>query len=467
MPTQPLSFGLESRPGRFGPDGGAKIFNAYVEETAQDAKNPWSIYCRPGYSSFATLSGGKFRGALKLGALAYVVNGTAVDKVDSTGAVTQIGSFPGTSPVFMARNRKATPQIALASEGHRAIIESDVVSEITDTDLPAPIAVDFIGGRFVFALPDGRIFWSGIDNGLSYGALDFATAETNPDGLVGIIARTQEVVLFGTDSTEFWAHTGSSAVFEQVPQSTAQLGCLSGAAVKSINGIPIFPASDGTVRMLSGYDPERISTHDVERSIASLANKAEMTAQAFSLLGHHFYCLNAPTFTWVCDLLTRKWFQWHSYGLGRWRVEGSMDIDGKLIVGDYESPKLYQISLDDSTDAGSHLVWKMVSGPAGSYPNPIIADELYLDLLAGKGLNTTDEHAANPQVMCRTSDDDGYSWSDEMYQPVGKIGEFKREVSFLNMGASGEDGLRFEIAMSAPVARALMRAAVRYTPLAA
>lgn len=466
MPTQPINFGLTSQPGRFGPEGGARLINAYAEETAQDSKAPWALYCRPGLNAFATLTGGAFRGAIPLGSVAYVVNGPQVDRVDSLGTVLNIGAFGGTGPVFMARNRKSpNAQVIIVSGGLRALIENDTVSEITDTDLPPPVGVDSIGGYFVCAIADGRYFWSSIDEGTTWNALDFASAESDPDGLLGVVARGQEIILPGPNSIEFHALTGSSSVFERVPQSTLQLGCLSVAAMKLINGVPIFPASDCTVRMLSAYSPERISTHDVERSIDAMADKSLLTAQVFSMAGHHFYCLNGPDFTWVCDLLTRNWYQWQSYGLDRWRVEGFVNINGKMVAGDYDSGVLYEIDATTNDDADTNLIWKMVSGPVGAYPGRVIADELYIDMVPGVGLNSTDEHEANPQLMLRVSDDDGKSWSDEMYQSVGRIGDYKRETSFLNLGASGEDGFRFEISMSAPVSRCLQRAALRYTPL--
>lgn len=467
MPIQNVSFGLESRPGRFGPEGGAILTNCFVEEAAKDAKFPFILYCRPGLSSFATLTGtGGFRGGMDLGEVGYIVTGVNVDKVDSAGTVTNVGVFTGTAPVDMARNRKSPDaQIALVSDGERAILSADVVTTIADTDLPPPVGVCSIGGYFIFPIADGRYFWTSIDEGTAIDALDFASAEANPDGLIGCTTRTQEIVLVGSKSIEFHALTGSSAVFERVPQTTLQIGGLSGAAIKSLNGVVILPASDGTVRMLNDYSPERISTHEVERDIRDLTDKSTMTAQTFSLDGHQFYILNSPDWTWACDLLTRKWYNWSSYNLGRWRVEGYVDIGGKMVVGDYEDSVLYEIDPDTNDDAGVALIWKMVSGPVGAYPGRIIADELYLDILPGAGLNSAVASVANPKVMLRTTDDDGDSWSDEMTISVGQIGQKRTEVSFTQLGASGEDGMRFEVSMSAAVSRCLQGAALRFTAL--
>jgi hypothetical protein len=467
MPTQPLNFGLESRPGCFGPEGGARLVNAFVEQAAEDAKNPFIIYCRPGLRTFASLaSAGGFRGGIDLGSVGYIVNGATVNKVTSAGVVTAVGLFAGEKPVIAARNRKSpNAQVAFVSDGLKSILENDTVTPIADSDLPSPNGVCSIGGYFVFSIPDGRYFWTSIDEGTDIAALDFASAEANPDGLVGIIDRTQEIVLFGSKSIEFHALTGSSAVFERVPQTTLQLGCYSGAAIKSLNGIPIFPASDGTVRMLSDYSPERISNHDVERDIRRLTDKTTLTAQTFSLDGHQFYCLNCADFTWVCDLVTRKWFQWKTEGHDRWAAEGFVDIDGKMITGDHASNELYEIDPGFNADADDHLIWKLTSGPVGAYPNRVIADELYADVLTGVGINSADAHESDPKIMLRVTDDDGATWSDEMMAAVGKIGDKRKEISFHRLGASGEDGFRFELSMSAPVNRALTRAALRYTPI--
>jgi hypothetical protein len=464
-----VPIGLSSRPGRFGPEGGSRLINAYAEQSAGESKSPWVYYCRPGLTSFATPeTGGPFRGGIDFGAFGYFVLGTTVLKVDSEGAMTTIGAFPGSRPVAMARNRKSPDaQIAVVSDGQRSIISADVITTIADTDLPAPVWVDTIGGYFVFPIEDGRYFWTSIDEGTAVSALDFASAEANPDGLVGVLARTQEIILFGPKSVEFHALTGSSAVFERVPQTTLQhLGCLSMGAVKSINDIPIFPASDGTIRLLNNYSPQRISTHDVERDIDALEDKTLLTAETFNLGGHLFYVLNSPSFSWACDLLTKNWYQWKSYNETRWNAEGFVDVGGKRITGNFEDNELFEIDLEADSDGDADIVWQIITGPVGQFPQRIIADELYVNMLPGRGLNVDEEDEAfDPKVLLRTSDNDGYDWSSEMEQSIGKIGETKIETSFTGLGMSGEDGMRFELTMSAPVSRALTNVALRYQAL--
>lgn len=463
---------MSTTPGRYGPDGGAELYNAYVEEQADPEANvekfPYKHLCRPGFTSFATLNGAGFRGAINLGTVTYVVNGFQVDKVDTAGTVTNVGSFVGTSYVDMARNRKSPDaQIAIVADGERAILEADVVTTIADTDLPPPVSVDAISGYFVFGISDGRYFWTTIDEGTAISALDYKEAEANPDGLIAVRARLQEIMLFGPESVEFHQLTGSSRTFERVQQATLSIGALARPAIIDVNGIPIFPASDGTVRMLQGYDPVRISTHAVERSIADLTDTSSLNAFNIPVEGHNFYVLNAPTqFTWVCDLLTQKWFKWNTYDLLRWAIAGAIRMsDNRVALFDYSAAAAYILDKDEATDAGEIILWKLISEAIGVFPGREIVDELYLDCLPAAGLASGNAEDIDPRIMLRTSIDDGNTWSDEMYQKVGKIGQYSRETKFRQLGVTGEDGMRFEIAMSAAVNRMLTRAMVRRTPL--
>jgi hypothetical protein len=463
MPIEPYLFGLESRPGRFGPDSGSILINCYAEEAPRDADVPYFLKPRPGLTFFAGLSGtGTFRGGIDLGTVGYVIFGTNVQKVTSAGTVTSVGTFSGDAPVFMAQNRKSPDaQIALVSEGQRSILSADSVNAITDTDLPAPVGVDSIGGYFVFAIDDGRYFWTSIDEGTEIDALDFASAEQIPDGLRGVKTRGQEIILLGLKSIEFHALTGTDSVFERVQNTTLELGCLSAAATKSLNGVPIMPASDATIRMLSAYSPQRISNHDVESDIDELSDKQSLTAFTFQMAGHQWYVLNSPNWTWACDLLTRFWFKWESYGGGRWNIEGFVDVDGKRIVGHYNEPKLYEMSSDAYDDAGTHLIWKLI-GRLSAYPGRIELNDFYANLLPGVGLQSSDENASNPKAMMRVSKDNGKTWGNFRTREVGKIGAFNKRTKFGRFGTSKEDGFMVELSMASPVAKEWTGSAADY-----
>lgn len=463
MPIVPLDFGTQSNPGRYGPDTGPRFINAFAEAADAKGKAIFPIYATYGLSSFATLTGGsRCRGAISFGSYGYVVSGPLLFKVDSGGAVVTIGGIPNSAPVFMARNRKSpNAQIAIVTDGLRYIVENDVIATISDADLPAPNSVTAIAGYFVFTISDGRFFITTIDEGTAIDALDFSSAEANPDGLSVGYARGGEVILAGPKSIEFWAHTGAAAFpFERIPGSTLQsLGILCKYTMRDLNDVVMFVASDGTVRMLDGYTPRRISTHAQERDIDAVTDKDSITATAYSIRGHQFYKISCTSWTWVYNATTGFWHEEQSYGQTRWRGEVFVDINGVRVVGDHEDGLMFKIDPDVYDDAGSHLVWTVRSAPFHAYPSPLAFNRLFLDTIPGTGLNSADTHLSDPQVMMRFSDDSGKSWSDEMTADVGAIGAFTTRVTFEQLGQSVEDGRIFEVSMSAAVKRGLTFAA--------
>lgn len=458
----PLPYGLNSSPGRTGHDAGGRLINAYAEQMDQQGKTLWQIVPIDGLASFSTLTGGgAFRGGIVVGVYGYCVSGTAVFKVDSGGGVTNIGSFPGSDPVFMTQNRAG--QIAMVSGGLRYTIIADVVATIADGDLPASSSVTTVDGYGVFTASSltGRFFITAIDDYTDIDALDFATAESNPDILLVAFARGSELILFGLKSTEFWRNTGNASFpFERLPGTALQMGLLCKYSVADINDVTFFVASDGTVRMLSGYTPIRISNHDVERSINRTENKDTIRATAYSIEGHQFYVLSCETWTWVYDAATNFWHERQSYGETRWRAEGFMDIDGTRAVGDFESGVLYEISVTTYTEAGTHLVWTVRTPPVHGYPNRLSINRLFLDTIPGVGLNSGDDHNDDPKVMVRTSKDGGKTFGNYRTAPVGQIGQFNKRVKMDRFGQTTEDGMIFEVSMSAAVIRGLTGGAI-------
>ena len=464
MTIAPLDFGIQSDPGRYGHDMSGRLINCYAEQADGKGKAQFPFFPIEGLASFASVSGATgWRGGISLNSYGYVVFGPVLSKVDQGGAATVIGGFPGGEPVFMARNRKAvTPQIALVSDGLRYICENDVLTSIADTDLPASNSVISIAGYFIFTVSDGRFFITSIDEGTTIDALDFASAETSPDGLSVAYARGREAIMFGPSSIEFWAHTGAAAFpFELIsPATISSLGVLCKHSVRDLNDIIFFVASDGTVRMLDGNSPTRVSTHSVERAIDGITDKDSITATAYSIRGHQFYNLSSPTWTWTYDGVTGLWHERESYNETRWRGEGFVNINGKRIIGDHESGLLYQLDPDTFTEAANHLVWKLQSAPMHAYPNRAIVNRLFLDTIPGTGLNTTDAHNSNPQVMLRYSDTGTKNWSNERQAATGAIGEYDKQVVFSRLGETKEDGRIYQVSMSAAVIRGLTGAAV-------
>jgi hypothetical protein len=83
-------------------------------------------------------------------------------------------------------------------------------------------------------------------------------------------------------------------------------------------------------------------------------------------------------------------------------------------------------------------------------PGVLIHNALELDVATGTGLNVAStDRTYDPQVMLSWSDDGGHTWSNERTLPVGKQGEWNKQVRFTRLGmARTMRGRRYRIAHS-------------------
>lgn len=461
MAEFPLSFGTQSHGGRFGPDTGPRHINAYVEKI-EEGEPPLPIYAAEGLKSFATISGGGIcRGMLEVDNALYVVSAKSVVKLDESGTVTSIGAIPGSSGVFMARNAASPFQIALVTEGKRYSIENDVLSSITDTDLPPPNSVTFADQRVIYTINDGRVFWSDLDDVTSIGGLSFATAEGAPDGLVRGYQHKLDVWLFGSRTTEIWRSTANSDdPFQRVSGGFIQHGCSAHHSVANLGEVLFWVNDKDQVVATTGYQPKVISHNDVSRDLKDYTDKDTITGFAYYAGGNGFYCLTSNSWTWVFNTSTGKWFERKSYNKDNWRGLRAAHFGNKWIIGDTSATAMYEIDEDTYDENSNVMVWTLKSPPVHAYPKRVAIDTLYLDLIPGVGLNSTTADESSPVVMMRFSDDGGKSWSKELSRSLGVAGDYNARVAFHNLGITGRQGRIFEVAVSAPVARGLRYAAI-------
>jgi hypothetical protein len=482
MSIIPLNIGTQSNPGRYGQDGAARIINGYVEEAGAEAKHPVPIYASAGLAEFATLTdGGAVRAMIDLEAHIFVVAGRAIYRVDAAGAGggEPIGGMPSDGHVTMARNRKSpNPQIAVVCDGIVKIITGTAVTDIDDTDLPPPNSVFSLGGYFVFTHPNGRFSWSAIDD-TAVDALDFATAEANPDGLVIGKALGQHAVLFGQRSTEFWMLTGSDAVFER--SHVIQVGCY---AAGSVSEVPIitpqavtdsiaFAATDrqgayAGICLVENLSARKISSHAVDRSVRDEPDPNSITSCAWSDGGHAFYCISGSTFSWCWDSATGQWHERESYGLQRWKVRSVQQFANGLIAGDHTANKLYRMSNTVYAETSDPLILTIQTPPVHAFPELLEFLALYIDVIPGVGLVSGDAHNVEPEMMVSWSDD-GTNFTAPRLVTVGRLGQTVKKVATHRLGQlrPGSAGRTFRFSVSAAVVKGIMGAGIDVNKIAA
>jgi len=180
-----VPFPLLNAPGRAPQAAGGRLTNCYPEKLPATAGKPYAYWRTPGLRSWGTTPGAIYRGALMVGGTLYaVVNQTAYSFSILGGAGAALtGTVPGVSPVFMARNNRATPDIVIVAPGEGAFaIIGGAVGSYPDTDIAVPNSVVFHRSFFIFTYGDGTTR-SSDPNSTNINTLNYANAESKPDTL--------------------------------------------------------------------------------------------------------------------------------------------------------------------------------------------------------------------------------------------------------------------------------------------
>lgn len=457
MPLTPLELPLTSDPGKFGHDGTARLVNCYPEFKGKSGKIAFPLYVCPGLKLFSTLTdGGVNRGMLATDNELLVVSARLFFSTDIEGTAEQRGAVPGDGLAYFARNDKKPFQVVIVSAGLKFVYEGGDFNDITDPDLPPPDTADYLDGYILYSINDGRMFFSALSEATSIAALDQVEAEGSPDGLRRVFTLGRNAWLPGTETTEIFYNSGeTNNPIQRRPGAFFEFGCAAAGSVAELDGNVVMVTDDWEVVLASASGAKRrISNHAVERDIKALADKSVISAHTYVDEGHKWYTISAPTFTWQYDLLTGAWIERESYQLPRWRAEGYAKFNDRHIVGTYNDNTLLEIDSDTYTENGQHLVMT-VDVPVHAWPHPIEVNELFVDVLPGQGLNSTDEHVSDPLVMLRVSKNGGKTFGNERTAKIGKIGEHENRARFLQLGTSGEDGFVLRISISAAVARGI------------
>ena len=216
--------------------------NLYLEAD-QTGKNPIALFGTPGTRKVLTLPTYPVRGLINAGGTLYAVGGNHVYTIDTDYNATSIGTI-GTSsgPVSLAYNGT---QVMLV-DGSAGYICTTTVTQITSGGFIAtPKQVAFQDGYFIVIGSGQHFNISALYDGLTWDAADFASAESNPDGLVGCIVDHRELWLMGEQTCEVWYNSGNADFpFERIAGAILEVGCASAYSVAKLDNSIFWLGSD-------------------------------------------------------------------------------------------------------------------------------------------------------------------------------------------------------------------------------
>lgn len=453
----PLGLTSSSAKARFRQGGNATLVNAFAEEIGPQGKVTFALYCSDGLEGFATLPGitSGIRQAIEVDGALYAVAGTQLWKIQSNGNVTSLGSMSisATAPVYMARNRRSTPDIVIVCDGVMYYYRTSL-AQVTDADLLAPLSCTVVDGIIIIGTANNKWQAGDIDDASAWDPLSFERADANPDPVVVVFSRQNEALIFGTNTTEFWPNVGGADATGFARSAVMDLGCLAAQSVARIDQTVAWVAHDRTVRLLKGYAGERISTPEVERDIEALADKSTIVATSWTREGHNYYQISSDSWTHLYDS-KYGWQARKSYGSTRWRVSTVTEAFNKVLCGDRDSPNIYEMSQSFKDEAGDPLVMSVTLPPVTAYPHPITCNALHIDVERGVGTGQGDAQDIDPEIMLYWSKDGGATFAGPRALKIGQQGKRMQRVTARRLGQATEHGFTFKIECSAKVSRAL------------
>lgn len=418
-----------------------RLINMYPEPTPQ-GPGPEARYQRGGLYSAAVYGGGPIQ-LLQHWASPSPVVGDVSDPSSnqflysiSGGNVfrdnVNIGVVdPNVDPIWFPRGRRihaarSSTQFMIASGGN---LYSAGLTSVTQVpiggNLPAGIRdIAFLAGRFVYVLDDnsGEFYYSDIGDGTTIDGLNFATAsENDPLPLISVWDLSDDIVMFTTETTEFWyASSDPNNPYQRSVGRRYNKGLLAQDTVELIDN-SLFWLGHDRIIYRTGLVPGRVSNFDVEDRIRRLGDDEvqQCYSHGVSFGGHNFYVIHLMSQgTWALDIASKTWAEWKSWEKDRYRIFCSDDTN--RIFGDYFTGNICGLDGGRYNDLGDPLericssFYPLQKGRTTNF-NLILHTMRGPPNAVGQGFN--------PNVEMRFSDAEGHDWTTWMAEQVGTPGD--------------------------------------------
>lgn len=468
MARVPIPLGPASDKAKARQGGGPMITNGYVEKT-EGGKTGFTVNCRPRLRLFGDIGDGKgIRGATLLNNAIYLVAGERAYKVNSSGVGTDLGIVLGQKTVTMSINRKSpNRQITITADTENYIIENDVLTEVTDADLPSGVHSNCNSNGFtVYGITDGLAYSSAENDSGNINGLAFSEAERSSDAGVRVFEYGEDWWYWGERTREIFRFIATSDPFPFEPLLGAGLSDGAGLAARfspAILGSFVAWVNDYHQVVLSGGgSPEKISTHEVDRDIEramKLGYADNITGFAYDSEGHQFYVLRSPLWCWAFDLATGFWYPFKSYLSDTFKCGHYVYAFNKDLICDVTDGKIYELTFDVQEDDDEPCIMEIETSTLNAFPDGYICDALHLDVQRGVGEAEGAAHTQDPMVLMTVSRDGGMTWGREYRRSAGRQGKYSKDIRFNSLGACGGAGMAFKFSFPEPVVRAVFQTA--------
>ncbi len=284
-----------------------------------------------------------------------------------------------------------------------------------------------------------KFYWSDVLS-TTIDALSFATAEQQPDRLKDILFWSDALILFGTETVEFWPNTSDPDLPFQVLEGRTFRKGIRGTGCATLFG-PSFAWVSDTNQVCIENPDQIVSGPGLESKIEASINAR---LWAFQLEGTEFLALTLDNETWVYSYRSRLWSQFESDMADNWipqcfdgGVFGS-SIDGKTMTWG-----------SNWEDLGGTLERRFRAG-APMDAGGMILSKVQLRTNPGNTGYLTGTYL-NPIVEMRSSRNAGRTWGVWRTAKLGEQGNYRKLVQWLAVGMASRPGVFLEFRCADPV----------------
>ena len=411
------------------PASAQRLVNMYPEVVKNGLVNV-AAHNFPGLLTKLTGNSGEFdRGVHIFKGNLYQVAGSQLYLVSSGYVRTPIGSINGTGRVSMEDNGN---EMVIVTNGDGEYTYDGTTFTATSLSLN-PSNVEYLNNQFFYDDDDGRVAVSGIGV-TTVPAGSYFTPESNPDELVRTYVFNQFIYVFSQRSIEPWQPSVGLPPVERMNGAIIENTGLAGKdAITNTETAIYFIDQNGDAQQLQGFAPRQISTVAIANEWRTYTY-AEAIVQSIAIQSLDFVIFSFPTDgkTWGYVEQYDMWFELeHGTAGERWRGNSIIQAYGNMVVADYATGNLYELSTDTFTDNGSTTVRERIFAPmagekAGRPRQLFQLNEIGLSLETGVGNLIEYE----PLIAIALSSDGGKTFSNEKFKQLGQQGEYIKDIKY-------------------------------------
>jgi len=482
----PIPFATGKYNGRSAISSLENMKNLYIEVTGANAESPVAAIGTPGLTLFSLIPG--VSGVLKMIVVRdriYAVTALGLWRVNEAGA-TKIADHIIVGRVSIADDG----DIIMYVDGYSAYAYTISNGDFQKVDIRPADNVIWQFGYFAVN-KKGTNQWAVSDlDSVNFNPLQFASAEADPDFILGIEGDHQEAWLFGEDSTEVWRISNSQFPYDPIQGAFVQKG-ISGpnAHVRTDNTI-YWIGDDKIVYVANGYQPVRISNNSIEEDFSKV-DLSDAFMMTYTEEGHIFVWITAPTLnsSYVYDVYNGLWHERTSLKEGRHVANTMVRYRGKTLVGDFRDGRIYLFDLDNPLDDGDvierectlpplfgegnrqkNAVFELKAQNFGNlikqnrtvYAGTTTADTTCVTadstIVTADGFNPSNKKCKGlprpdqkPMIGLKCTDNHGQTWTPYDYRPSASKGKQDLRYQWLKLGTYYERSYRLRTTAPFPV----------------